>query len=658
MNFPRYIQPVVEGDTRGALSESIYKPIVALARAIQNIQGRNCEVYESDGRLVVDLLNSTRGPNAANNRDDLAPDDRVGIRPPYTPPVGGWDGGAEARPPGAPAVATWSASKYARHDKRGFYPFTDYHYFTEPYTIPTQTQKIQYTQNVSGTHYLTLRITNSGAYFKWRQVWSDPADSEFWLEVEDYDFGGDGLSNIPGIDPFIAPLDGGNPRFVIDPLIAGAPPGAGGPPFGDITRAGYPYWLQNPASPTRIAFHPVNVIGPYWMSETPQSGELEITLNQYSTPSSINNLYFYNSGSFDVGNRNNWIPHLKGQLVVDQELNTSQTTYNWLGCTVTLENKYSTQMLHTDVYNMLMSTGFTASTALNFEFVQPSGATSGTTTGSLSEATTIQNGPGTGVPIEFYDNFPVFEAEYTTQNQNVITTSVTTEPAWNSYGTNVFYGAMHFRRKANGREGTYEYPTGFVTKLERRKVMVGNYSTIYVATYSVPTEHIAPRYPQIQMPASAELIGVEAINIGVGEEVTLSIGDSPGYSVWAASNLAALSVPPTPAVYTGGGTLPPTLSKSGLNVTYTFYNGEPYLRWKIYRNTVNNSGTATEIIDTANICDFEFKLDVSSGDIELGIFRMVYVDTVPSAGTYYYWHKAYWDISRISGFSAVTSITV
>lgn len=636
MNLPRYIQPVVEGDTRGALSPSIYKPIAALARAILNIQGRNCDVYISDQRLVVDLINSTRGPNGQNPNDN-APDDRP---KPYPEPAGGWDGGSEPRPAGAPAVLTWSASKYARHSKRGFYPFSDYRYETEPYTKPSITQPISYTQYVSGTHYLTMNFSRSGSFMEIRQNWDFPGAANFYIELQDVDFGGAGLSNNLAITP---PSAGGTSRIVVDPVQAGV----AGISFAHITRRGYGYWLQNVSRPTDTTILDT-VVMPFWLGETPQDATAEITLNRYATPTSINNLYFYNGGVFDFIDRNGWIPHVKGDLVIDQGLNGNSTSYNWQGCIVTLDNHYTTRLLHTDVYNLLMSADFTASSALNFEFVQPTGGSQTTSTPTSSDVTTQTNGPGSGLIMTFYDTIPEVESEYSTPNQNVITTSVSTEPSWVSYGANIFYGAMHFRRKALNIDGSFAEPLGYVVDLERRKVMLGNHATVYVGLFRVPTEHLAPRFPSVQMPASAEFVSVTAHSIGVGSELTLTSDNSPMYSVWATSNLAGLQTPPTPVVYTSGGNAP-TISKSGLDVTYTIYHGEPYLRFKIYRNTVNDSATATEVADV---------VDIFNSETSDQVFRGVHVDTVPGAGTYYYWHKAYWDVSRISGFSAVKSISV
>lgn len=633
-----YIQPVFEGGGVTAFSESIWRPMVDLARALSNMRGINCDLYLSDGRFVLDLVNSTRGPGG-RNPDDGGPDDKP---PPYRPPPGGWDGnGGDEPPPGVPPVSGWFASKYARHKKTGFIPFSDYAYESDGYVVPSAGTDISYSQYISGAYYLSLTITRGASSLELEQENLAPASSNYRLNLINANFAGE----LVAVDPPPAHAPSGPNAYAI-----GADQGTVGVVgIATINRRGVAYWLQNPFRPTEttaIDGSSINAYTATWLGATPNSGSAQITLNQYTAVGQRNNLYFYNGGSFDFIDRNNWIEHFKGELVVDKGYSGLQFTHK--GAKVVLGQHFTTKMLYQNVYDMLTGIPYVVNTSVNITFVQPTGGSSSSSVPSTSDYDVINPPPGTTY-VSYFDTIPEDESVFSNENQNVLTTGVASEPTWDSYGTSINYGAMHFRRKANGTNGSYEEPVGFIIDLERKKTMVGNYSSIWVAKYSVPTEHIAPRFPSARMPSSAQLESLEEVFIGVGSNTTLYTGDSPEYSVWATSNLPALSSPMTPVVYTSGANAPTLTNNGGGSITYKFFHGEPYLTWRIYRNTVNNTGSATLIAEVSEITERE---------ISTGIFRMAYTDEGLSAGTYYYWHKGFWNSSRVSGFSAVTSITI
>jgi hypothetical protein len=584
------IQPVVKGDIRGAVSPEIYEPISTLAVALKKMRGENCDVYLSDGRFVVDLINSTRGGEEGNMTDGGdGPDDGL---PEF------WD--FPTLPPTIGAPAGWTTGNMIA----GFW--VDKH--------KCGIRSWRYWDNTTeddGERYLRWEVTLSGIF-----VYPEP-------------FLGAGL---PYYSSEAGPwyYDGG---------------------FGTFT----------PTFPAvQYSFLRGGVAGGFIPGESQQGGVCWVNGNRYSLTST--------RGRASVLSYRNEIqmagaPTLLAANVVPPTTTTgfisnvadgvSQTglVYNRDTCQLNgvLKNRYTSAQLYEDA-GTLMATAATSNNFLLFcEFEQPTGPSNSNNTPS---ATLV---PYTHYPtIQYWDPIPIDHGSYSDEKQNIVGAGQIGSKTLNKQfgGTQVL--CYHFARKARGG-GTFANPTGKIIHVEMQRCQFGTKpgpTTWYVHQFTVPIGYGTTTYPQQRLPSNGVYVGTTAV-VSSGTHIDLVPNEQTGYYI--VNRTASPPAPETPEVDTGQ-SLQPTVVKVGADLKYTWNHSEPYLTFEIYRNTTNNSATATLVATVAA----QEPVGVDTlGDAFFTAFTFTYTDTGPFVGgtTYYYWHKAYFDASRKSGFSIVKSIT-
>jgi hypothetical protein len=586
MNLPTHIQPVEEGSTRGVVSPEIWKPIVGLAKSLKTLRGQNCEVYLSEGRFVVDLANSTRGPNSGGMTDG-----GPGNGP------GGDNGGQEEFPwpdfpPTLPEAAGWTtghmiAGFYAAKYKCGIRGFT----FWRDGTIPD-----------NGERFLRWNIQMGAA-----QLYPAPE-----------------------------PVPNGKPLFEISE----------GPWFYDGGLGTNVPSLTFPTLQNSL----VNVVSgvTYNYGEVPQDGSCVYEGNRYTATTSgitAKVLSYRDEISMagaphQVSNQN--LPAtLSNPFIVNLADSVSVTSFTHDAASGSLSKRYKTSELYEDIAAVMNTAAFSKDFLLVADFAQPTGAVNTTDSPSTT--------PFTEYPtVNYYNTVPLAHGSHTNENQGVVATNSIGSKTLNkqSGGTQVL--AYHFARKAKGG-GTYAAPTGKIILVEMQRCQFGSKpgpTTWYIHKFTVPEGYGVVNYPQQRLPSNGTYVETTSV-VSAGTHTDLVMDQEVGYYI--VNRVATPPAPETPAVDTGQA-LQPAVSLVGADHLYQWNHGEPYLTFEIYRNTTNNSATATLI---ATISGQE---PTANG---FDAFSFSHTDTGPFVGgtTYFYWHKAYYDASRKSGFSIVKSRT-
>jgi hypothetical protein len=383
--------------------------------------------------------------------------------------------------------------------------------------------------------------------------------------------------------------------------------------------------------------------------EVADDGSGEIIVNRYSSNPGNKCLSFYNEmnlTSCPTSVPSNVFEEFSSwgflQNVADGYFATS-FNYSAAGATAngSLSIRYLTQDLYEDMLLLLSAEQFVSGVVRYKDFTQPDTANNSNTTPTPIAFTELPNNT-------YYPTFSIREGYYTNENQASVDATLYAGNTLNKV-TSTQIVAFHFRRKAVGG-GTTAYPTGKIKMLSMQKAQFGSKTGGAVAWYShffsVPTNHVEPSYPQTRLPSSGSYVSTTSYSL-TNEHAFQGVPSEIGYYIINQS--ATPPDPETPAVDLGG-SRQPAVTKVAPNIRYDWNHGEPYLTFEIYRNTTNNSGTATLIATVSN--------DNPTVTEEF-IWGFTYTDTGPFSGgtTYYYWHKCYYDISRKSGFSIVKSVT-
>lgn len=333
------------------------------------------------------------------------------------------------------------------------------------------------------------------------------------------------------------------------------------------------------------------------------------------------------------------------RMLTQTGVTASEKSFTWLSsvssgavATGTQTNQYTTEQLYNDVRDLIancpfkngLSTVQFAGSGLTFD--QPSGPY---TSGGPSTKDGIQNG-------------------YTDEAQGP-GISCGTNSGLSGLANLVAY---HFTIKNLGG-GSIAAPTGKTVEVEMAKFRFGHKTltkTYYLHSYNTPKGHYRPYSSAVghtsgALPSSSEYDSSTSFSMGPNILHTVSAPAETGYILVSES-----ATPPAP---TTPGTV--TVVNIGLvkifgNFVYSWKNDEGYLSYEIWRNTTNNTATATLITTLAT------PVGTMNGEIYDtfdGLYGFSYTDTGPFVGgtTYFYWHKAYFSTARKTGFSAVKSAT-
>jgi hypothetical protein len=531
VKLPQYIQPVVEGDTRGALSESIWRPITSLARALQNFTGEvGVKVTLSDGRFVLDFAGTGfNETDDSNDRDPGEEGDTPDIPPWYIPNP----------PPANTDTSGWVSGYYyairqALHRKFGYRPFND----------------------------------------------SDSSTGKRWLDRR-VDF--TGLENANDF----------NTRF-----------GNPGSPFPDSGGATTRYSIQR--------------LNRFYSAY----------LGEIATPTGASSLYSESTYANTLWASNESL--IAASAEASSEESFTWTSANGAVATGNNTNRYTTRELYTDVFNLVTNCDFDRGSASYANLASGSQAFDAPTGFSAST-------DPLPTPIIYSWSNEAQENNISCSHNGVAAASV-------PFG--------HFTRKDKGG-GSISFPTGKTVYVELGRYQFGHKTlakTWYIHKYSVPKGHFRPvslagRTQFNSLPASATYLETETVNLAAEQVRTVDWPDETGYCIVNETITPTAVVTPLTCA-----AAQITLFKSTPDIRYRFVHDEPYLYFEIYRNTTNDSATAT-LITTHS--------ELNPVDAGGGLWQFTYfdVDTFVGGTTYYYWHKAYYDASRKSGFSAVKSLT-
>ncbi len=531
MNLPRYIQPVVEGDTRGALSESIWRPITSLAHALQNFTGEGgVKVTLSDGRFVLDFAGTGfNETDDSNDRDPGDPGDTPDIPPWYIP-----------NPPTANTdTSGWVSGYYyairqALHRKFGYRPFND-------------------SDSSSGKRWLDRRVDFTGL-----------------KNTNDWDASRFGFPDTP------LPESGG--------------------------------------ATTRYSTQRLNRFYSAYLAET-------------ANLSGANSLYTESDYFTGLWAANESVINSNADVVSEESFTWNSAN----GAVATGENtnRYTTRQLYSEVFDLVTNCDFVRGSAYyanlasgSQAFDQPTGFS---ITGSLPS------------PLIYSWSNEAQENNISCSHNGVAAASV-------PFG--------HFTRKDKGT-GSISFPTGNTIYVELGRYQFGHKTlakTWYIHKYSVPKGHFRPaslagRTQFNSLPASATYLETETVNLAAEQVRTVDWPEETGYCIVNETVTPTAVVTPLTCA-----AAQITAVKLAPDIRYRFIHDEPYLQFEIYRNTTNDSSTAT-LITTHS--------ELNPTDAGNGLWQFTYldVDTFVGGTTYYYWHKAYYDASRKSGFSAVKSVT-
>jgi len=331
-------------------------------------------------------------------------------------------------------------------------------------------------------------------------------------------------------------------------------------------------------------------------------------------------------------------------------------SHNNNGCSTigSLTQRYKTESLYEDAASLMDTATFSKDFLLVCDFEQPTGGSTtlnAAVTGDFSEFTPQPPYTSPDNIVTMANNF----GSYSVTNQGVVATnSIGSKTLGVQFGgTQVL--AYHFARKTKGG-GTYANPIGKIILVEMQRCQFGSKpgpTTWYMHSFTVPLGTSTSQYPQERLPSNAVYAGTTSV-VSTATHTDVLPPPSGGYIM--CNRVATPPSPETPAVDTGQA-YAPAVTLDSPYLRYTWNHGEPYLTFEIYRNTVNNSATATLIATVAGQEPVLFDQSTEDG---FGIcFTFTYLDTGgPSSATgttYYYWHKAYFDSSRKSGFSIVKS---
>lgn len=575
-------------------------------------ESRTCVSPEIWGPIVrlAESLKSLRGVNCdvylSDGRFvvDLENSTRGGGGDTITDGGGDGDGGGEEWPwppfpPRYPPPAGWTTG----HMIAGYY--------IEKYKCGVRSFKYwEDTQNDDGERYLKLNIQVNGAFA------------------------------YPGLDPVLPTfLDNGGPWFY-DGNVGSF-------------RAVDSTWIL----PT-LSYSLVNSY-----SETPKTGAFITLANRYSNTTSrcagkllsFSDDVDFHFGYTDVSSSSNPTYGTTGFFTnVADNVGQTSFSHNNNGCSTigSLTKRYTSEMLYDDAATLMNAAAFSSNFLLIAEFEQatgPSNTLNAAVTGEFSEFTPQPPFTEPDNVVTMPNNF----GSFANANENIVATNNIGGKTLGvqSGGTQVL--AYHFNRKAKGG-GTFANPTGKIIYVEMQRCQFGSKpgpTTWYMHSFSVPSGTSITTYPQQRLPSNAVYVGTtSAVSTGTHTDVLMT--SQTGYTV--CNRVATPPAPPTPEVDTGQA-YQPVISRVGADLVYAWNHGEPYLTFEIYRNTVNNSATATLIATVSGQEPILFDNSTTDG---FGIcFTFSYTDTGPFVGgtTYYYWHKAYFDASRKSGFSIVKS---